>query len=79
MIEFIIEVAKKPPVFGDVKLHHFFEDKSGRLCQKCDEFGYNTIADRAGEPYATQVTYSVDTCTPIKRILPRVLKIEWGE
>ncbi len=78
MIKFIVaeEKQEKQLTLDDVKEDQFFVDSDGRLCQKvCDE-GYNSIADDNGEPVACETIYVMHDM-PIKRILPKVTRIEF--
>ncbi len=78
MIKFIVaeEKQEKKLTLRDVKEDQFFVDSDGRLCQKvCDE-GYNSIADYSGEPVACETNFC-NSDTPIKRVLPKVTRIEF--
>ena len=62
--------------FGDVQENQFFVDSDGYLCQKICSDSYNTIANSNGVPYSSSTT-SADNSDAIKRILPKVTKIEF--
>ena len=77
MINFIYdEHNMDSPTFGHVHHDQFFICRSGYLCQKVNINTYIDIADSDGRPAANVVT-EVDANRFIKRILPKVLKIEF--
>jgi hypothetical protein len=76
-MKFIYEQEEdKTSTFGQVQDNQFFVDIDGDLCQKISSSSYCTIANSNGQPYATtyDCAYYYDT---IKRILPKVTKIEF--
>lgn len=76
-MKFIFEQDEtKTLTFGDVQDNQFFVDADGYLCQKICSDAYNTIADGVGAPYATSGDFA-STDDKIKRILPKVIKIEF--
>ena len=64
------------PKFGDVQEHQFFVDADGYLCQKSNSTTYHTIADSNGQLYCNIIGYTT-AYDKIKRILPKVTKIEF--
>ena len=62
--------------FGQVQENQFFVDSDGYLCQKICSDSYCTIARSNGEPYASSTNCAFNSDT-IKRILPKVTKIEF--
>ena len=79
MIKFIVseEKQEKQLSLRDVDEDQFFVDDEGRLCQKVGENSYNTIADYDGEPVACETYFCNFFDTPIKRVLPKVTRIEF--
>lgn len=76
-MKFILETDKpKQSTFGDVVIDQFFVRSDGDLCQKIERDRYNVIADHAGTPCSFCTALSTPS-TPIKRILPKVIKIEF--
>lgn len=78
MIKFIIDEKeiKEELTLEDVEEDHFFVDDLGRLCQKVSEISYNTITNQVGTPLA-HATEICTRCMSIKRILPKVTRIEF--
>lgn len=69
------ENAEKAPTFGDVQTNQFFVTTDGKLCQKIGRSSYNVIALKDGAPFAA---FCESCCGfKIKRILPKVAKIEF--
>lgn len=63
------------PTLKDVDSNQFFIDLDGYICQKETPLSYFTLADDKGNPSCYHITvYKEDE--PIKKILPKVLKIE---
>lgn len=62
--------------FKDVTEDYFFIDSEGYLCQKSDDVSYVVIANFEGKPISF-IQYDVNRDTVIKRILPKVKKIEF--
>jgi hypothetical protein len=62
--------------FGQVQNDQFFVDSDGYLCQKINSDSYSTIANINGVPYASGTTCACNY-DAIKRILPKVTKIEF--
>lgn len=62
--------------FKDVVVDNFFVNQVGELCQKSDDVSYAVIANSLGEPLS-YYAYDVAQGTKIKRILPKVKKIEF--
>lgn len=76
-MKFIFEQDEtKQLTFGDVQDNQFFVDADGYLCQKICSDGYNIIADNTGTPYAASSDHASKD-DKIKRILPKVTKIEF--
>lgn len=75
-MKIIFENEKDVLTFNDVVVDNFFVNQMGELCQKSDDVSYTVIANSVGEPlsyYASDVKEE----TKIKRILPKVKKIEF--
>lgn len=69
------EQAKKPSL-KDVETNQFFVDAYGSLCQKITATSYSVIALLSGEPLSEYYPeQSINTV--IKKVLPKVLKIEF--
>ena len=76
-MKIIFEQAEaNTPKFGDVQEHQFFVDADGYLCQKSNSTTYHTIADSNGQLYCNIIGYTT-AYDKIKRILPKVTKIEF--
>jgi hypothetical protein len=76
-MKFIFEQDEtKQLTFGDVQDNQFFVDADGYLCQKICSDSYNTICNGIGTPYATS-NDQASRDDKIKRILPKVTKIEF--
>jgi hypothetical protein len=79
MIKFIVEEAlaeeNESLTLADVEEDQFFVNDDDSLCQKVTEASYYVIADINGSPCAYEVWRERDT--PIKRILPKVTRIEF--
>jgi len=79
MIKFIVEEAlaeeNESLTLADVDEDQFFVNDDDSLCQKVTEATYYVIADINGSPCAYEVWCERDT--PIKRILPKVTRIEF--
>ena len=77
MIKFITDEDKKEELtLGMVEENQFFVSFDGRLCQKLSHTGYCVIADGNGFPFC-DYGEGLEPGTSIKRILPRVTKIEF--
>lgn len=72
----IYETEKEEPTFDQVWIDQFFVNCNGALCQKSTGSRYNTIADKDGIPCG-DVFENVDKDEAIKRVLPKVRKIEF--
>ena len=69
------EQAKKPSL-KDVETNQFFVSTCGSLCQKITDTSYSFVALSNGEPHGD--FYSEQSInTLIKKVLPKVLKIEF--
>ena len=75
-MKIIFESDKDVLTFKDVVVDNFFVNQMGELCQKSDDISYAVIANSVGEPLS-YYTYDVKEETKIKRILPKVKKIEF--
>ncbi len=78
-MKFILETPaeEKRLTFEDVEINQFFVCDDGFLCQKVDEWSFNYIAE---PPYGAPYADCCNSCDPnfiVKRILPKVLKIEF--
>lgn len=78
MIKFIPEKkeTQEPPKFSSVESDQFFVNSHGWLCQKQTETSFNTIARFDGVPFCSRHT-DVSKDLEIKKILPRITKIEF--
>lgn len=76
-MKFILEspTEEKILTFEDVKVNQFFVTEYGELCQKIDSMSYSLIAQSDGTLYADHCSNSYGFI--IKRILPKVVKIEF--
>ena len=74
-INFKSEQPEKILTLEDVEENQFFVSNSGELCQRTGSTSYNCIAREGGRPYG----YSNDSGEnfPIKRVLPKVTKINF--
>ena len=68
------EQAKKPSL-KDVEINQFFVNSCGSLCQKITHSTYSIITKEDGEPHSGYFSEQSDTL--IKKVLPKVLKIEF--
>lgn len=59
-----------------VENNQFFVSVFGQLCQKIDENAYQIIAQFTGQPQAACIP-GKDADLVIKRILPKIIKIEF--
>lgn len=77
-MKFIFEEPLKsgPPTYADVHIDQFFVYK-GRLCQRVTSTYAQTITDDQGIPCAAVKYLPMDNTTPIDRVLPRVVRIEY--
>ncbi len=69
------ENQDKQLTIADVEENQFFVCKDGYLCQKITDSRYNTIAKSNGQLYSGY--FSCEAHYPIKRILPKITKIEF--
>lgn len=76
-MKFILETPAEEKIltFEDVKVNQFFVTVDGELCQKINSSSYNLIAVKDGTPFADYLSNSYGFI--IKRILPKVVKIEF--
>ena len=76
-MKFIYEKQEenKEPTLNDVEANQFFVCADGYLCQRIGSESYITIADEEGYPCCGY--FRVNPDKSIKRILPRVEKIEF--
>ncbi len=70
------QTAETVPTFDEVDVNQFFVDKSGELCQKTTSVSFTVIADSDGKPYSDYHS-GIAPARSIKKILPKVLKIEF--
>lgn len=77
-MKFITEEIKTElsPILNNVAINQFFVDKFGNLCQKVTASDYTTIANSDGIPLSYG-SYKIDRFEKIRRILPKVIKIEF--
>jgi hypothetical protein len=66
---------EKQLTIADVETNQFFVCSDGYLCQKLDSHRYTTIAKSDGQLYSGY--FSGDAHDRIKRILPKITKIEF--
>lgn len=77
MIKFITEEKhEKELTFKMVEKDQFFISDYGFLCQKNDDFSFIIIANEEGVPYCNY--RGMPDNTKIQKILPKVIKIEFG-
>lgn len=69
------ENQDKQLTITDVEHNQFFVCNDGYLCQKITDSRYTTIAKSNGELYSDY--FSCDAHYRIKRILPKITKIEF--
>jgi hypothetical protein len=69
------ENQEKQLTIADVEENQFFVCSDGYLCQKLGSYGYTTIANSNGQLYSGY--FSCDAHDRIKRILPKITKIEF--
>lgn len=76
-MKFILETPaeEKRLTFEDVEVNQFFVTVDGELCQKIGSSSYSMVALKDGIPYADHCSDSYGFI--IKRILPKVVKIEF--
>lgn len=85
MIKFITETEDRviPLNLSMVDTNQFFIDIEGYLCQKLEHspcngrVNINIIAHPDGTPFSNHLFYKINA--PIKKILPRVIRIEFGD
>ena len=77
MIEFITEGNGGRLTFNDVEDNQFFVDIDGNLCHRIDEDTYSLIADNTGNPHGGYFDDVLED-SPIKKVLPKVVKINFG-
>lgn len=75
-LNFTTEPQPEQLTFSDVDQDQFFVSEDEYLCQKVDETSYTFIADSEGIPWAGHLT-DLEGNDPIKRLLPRVTKINF--
>lgn len=77
-MKFILEENQKPksPSLQDVEDNQFFVNLYGCLCQKVNKDAYLSITNDQKEPWGFWVT-DQPTNMKIKKILPKVVKIEF--
>ncbi len=81
-MKIVFEKEDRELTFKDVPEDYFFVDCEGNLCQKCnlsqksDDASYVVIANSDGKPMS-YIQYDVPSDEEIKRILPKVKKIEF--
>jgi hypothetical protein len=68
--------TKKQLTFKDVTENQFFVNFDGFLCQKTNYDTYAMIASSSGKP-VSHVIYDVAYDQKIKKIFPKVIKIEF--
>lgn len=66
----------KTLTFKDVEINQFFVNNLGYLCQKRTSTSFTVLTDELGRPYCDSFM-SVLENTPIKKLLPKVRKIEF--
>lgn len=77
-MKFIFEKeSEKSPTFNQVEENQFFVNANGKLCQKVSSTTYNVIADKDGVPFTVVVAQHINGLNKIKKILPKVVKIEF--
>ena len=64
------------PSLKDVEIDQFFVNKYGSLCQKITNTSYSVIALSNGEPHSDYFSEQSINMV-IKKVLPKVLKIEF--
>ena len=69
------ENQEKQLTIADVEKNQFFVSGVGSLCEKLDTYRYTTIAKSNGQLYSGY--FSCDAHDRIKRILPKIAKIEF--
>ena len=76
-MKFILETPaeEKSSTYNCVEINQFFVTVDGELCQKIDDSSYIMVATKDGTPFADY--YSNTYGFIIKRILPKVAKIEF--
>lgn len=77
-MKFIYEKeTEKQMTLNDVGENQFFVCEDGYLCQRIASESYITIADEEGYPSCGYYMSRYNADMPIRRILPRVEKIEF--
>ena len=79
-MKFILEENQetKLPSLKDVEDNQFFVNLNGCLCQKVCDNSYLRITDESQKPWCYSVTVTEQSISlRIKKILPKVVKIEF--